>query len=186
MTKPLQQPWQSLLDFWFADSSRRRWFRSTPEFDEEIRQRFYATWQHACAAELNHWQQQPAGSLALTIVLDQFPHHLFRGQAQAYADEQQAREVADAAIRAGQDQQLAPDERPFLYLPFMHSEDLDDQLRAVALYEQSGLESNLRVARHHLDIIRRFGRFPHRNAILGRPSRADECAYLASPEAFRG
>jgi len=120
------------------------------------------------------------------IVLDQFPLNLFRGQPESFATEAAARFVADRAIARGFDRTLPPVQRQFLYLPFMHGEALADQERSVRLYQQPGLEEGLRFARHHHDLIARFGRFPHRNTILGRASTAEERAYLASPEAFHG
>jgi uncharacterized protein (DUF924 family) len=175
-----------VVDFWFAPSVRPLWFASTPDFDAALRMRFLATHQAAAADELSDWETTPAGALALVIVLDQFPLNMFRGQPESFAIEAAAREVADRAIARGFDQGLPPERRQFLYLPFMHGETLADQERSVELYQQSGLEEALRFARHHRDLIRRFGRFPHRNAILGRPSTPEELAYLASPEAFHG
>ncbi|MCB1822107.1 MAG: DUF924 domain-containing protein, partial [Candidatus Competibacteraceae bacterium] len=124
--------------------------------------------------------------LVPVVVVAQIQLNMFRGQPASFATEAVAREVADRAIAYGFDQQLPPEQRQFLYLPFMHSETRADQERSVRLYEQPGLEDNLRYAHHHRDLIRRFGRFPHRNAIFGRVSTPDELAYLASSEAFHG
>ncbi|MES9990446.1 MAG: DUF924 family protein [Candidatus Thiodiazotropha sp.] len=118
--------------------------------------------------------------------IDQFPLHMFRDQAEAFATEQQSRDVANYAIKSGFDQQMPAAWRAFLYLPFMHSESLSDQDRSVALFETAGLASNLKWAKHHRELIRRFGRFPHRNEILGRESSADELDYLKSDQAFTG
>ena len=126
------------------------------------------------------------GALALVIVLDQFPLNMYRGEARAFATEALARQVADRALARGYDQELAAVEKAFLYMPFMHSENLMDQDRCVSLYEAAGLEDNLRFARHHREIVRRFGRFPHRNRSLGRSSTAEEEAYLSSKQAFLG
>jgi uncharacterized protein (DUF924 family) len=120
------------------------------------------------------------------IVLDQFPLNMFRGEAQSYSTGEQALEVAADAVARGLDRELEGERLAFLYMPFMHSENPGDQEQSVALFEAAGLEDNLRFARHHRELIRRFGRFPHRNAILGRPSSAEELAYLASKEAFLG
>lgn len=120
------------------------------------------------------------------IVLDQFPLNMFRGTPQAFATEAASRAVADRAIRRGLDLKLEDAERAFLYPPFMHSEHLADQDRSAALFERAGLTANLGWARHHREIVRRFGRFPHRSAILGRTSTPEELAWLASEEAFRG
>ncbi len=177
---------QTILDFWYAESMRKHWFASTPELDAEIRQRFEATWEAARLGELDHWLQQPESALALIIVLDQFPLNMFRGQAKSFATEAQAIAASKHAINAHYPQQLPPERLAFLYLPLMHSEKLDDQALCVRLFESSGLTENARFARHHYEIVRRFGRFPHRNAILGRESTPEEIAYLNSKEAFKG
>ncbi len=178
--------YQEIITFWFSERVRPMWFRSTPEFDDEVRERFLETWQRAAAGGLEHWRQSAEGMLALIIVLDQFPLHMFRGKAESFSTADQALVVAAEAVVKGLDRELEYGQLPFLYMPFMHSEKLDDQNRSVALFEAAGLEENLRFARHHRELIRRFGRFPHRNAILGRPSTAEELDYLASKEAFHG
>ena len=178
-----------LLEFWFSERAETHWFRSTPAFDTETRERFEPTWRAAAAGELAAWEATAQGALALVIVLDQLPLNMFRDRPEAYSTEAASRGVADRAIARGFDAGLGPEYerrgRAFLYLPFMHSEDLADQDRSVALFEASGLEDNARWARHHREIVRRFGRFPHRNAVLGRDSTAEEVARLASPEAFK-
>jgi uncharacterized protein (DUF924 family) len=175
-----------VVDFWFAPDVQPLWFASTPDFDAALQTRFLATYQAATAGRLSAWETTTTGALALVIVLDQFPLNMFRGQPASFATAAAAREAADRAIARGFDRVLPPEQRQFLYLPFMHGEALADQERSVELYQQPGLEEGLRFARHHRDLIQRFGRFPHRNAILGRPSTPEELAYLASPEAFHG
>ncbi|MBT8429851.1 MAG: DUF924 domain-containing protein [Gammaproteobacteria bacterium] len=175
-----------IIDYWFAEPMRKHWFRSTPDLDTQIRVRFEAVWRQAAGGELSAWMRTAQGSLALAIVLDQFPLNMFRGEARSFATETRAIEVVLNAIDRGFDRQLSHEQLAFLYMPLMHSEDLEHQERSVDLFEAAGLESNARFARHHRDLIRRFGRFPHRNAIIGRPSTAEEQAYLASKEAFRG
>ena len=175
-----------VVAFWFAPAVQPRWFAATPAFDDALRARFLTTYRAAAAGQLTDWENTAEGALALVIVLDQFPLNLFRGQPESFATEAAARAVADLAIARGFDRAVPPIQRQFLYLPFMHSEALADQDRSVRLYQQPGLEEGLRFARHHHDLIERFGRFPHRNAILGRVSTAEERAYLASPEAFHG
>jgi uncharacterized protein (DUF924 family) len=175
-----------VLEFWFDPRVRERWFDSTPELDEEIRARFQHLWERAAQGALDFWAELPEGALALAIVLDQFPLNMFRGEPRSFATEQAAVGLARAAVRAGLDQALEPGRRAFLYMPLMHSEDLADQDESVRLFEAGGLEDNARFARHHREIVRRFGRFPHRNAILGRQSTAEELEYLASDEAFKG
>ena len=177
---------QEILDFWFSDEVRKLWFKSTPEFDALLRERFEALWTRASNGELDDWLQSAAGCLALVLVLDQFPLNMFRGQAQSFVSEAQSREVARLAIDKGFDQDIEPGSRAFLYMPFMHSEMLADQQLALQLFAQPGLEDNLRFARHHHHIIEKFGRFPHRNKALGRESSESEIEYLNSKEAFRG
>lgn len=175
---------QTLLAFWFSESSRARWFDSTPEFDEQIRQGFESTFQAALAGRLADWESSAEGALALVIALDQLPLNMYRGEPLGFSGEAPARAVADRAIARGLDAQLEPERRAFLYLPFMHSEDLADQDRSLQLYREAGLET--RWAEHHRDIIQRFGRFPHRNRILGRADTPAEREYLESGQAFRG
>jgi uncharacterized protein (DUF924 family) len=175
-----------VLDFWFADGMDKRWFRATPAFDAEVRRRFVERWRQAADGELDAWAASARGALALVIVLDQFPLNMFRGQPESFSTEARAVAVARGAIERGFDRVLAPRQVAFLYMPLMHSEELADQDDAVALFEAAGLADNLRFARHHRDLVRRFGRFPHRNAILGRESTPEEVAYLASREAFTG
>lgn len=175
-----------VVAFWFAPDVRPLWFAATPAFDDALRARFLTTYRAAAAGQLADWETTAEGALALVIVLDQFPLNLFRGQPESFATEAAARDVADRAIARGFDRAVPPIQRQFLYLPFMHSEALADQNRAVRLYQQPGLEEGLRFACHHRDLIVRFGRFPHRNAILGRTSTPEERAYLASPGAFHG
>ena len=175
-----------ILEFWFAGEAKPLWFASTPEFDEALRERFLATYRAAATGQLENWERTPLGALALVIVLDQFPLNLFRSQPESFATEAAARVVANRAIARDFDREMSPEQRLFLYLPFMHGEALADQERSVRLFQQAGLEESLRFARHHRDLIRRFSRFPHRNAILGRESTPQEIAYLASPEAFLG
>ncbi|RMG34434.1 MAG: DUF924 domain-containing protein [Gammaproteobacteria bacterium] len=175
---------QTLLDFWFAPGMQRHWFRSTPALDREIAKRFGETWRTGRDGKLAVWEQTPDGALALTVVLDQLPLNMFRGHPDSFSTEAQARAVADRAIARGFDQGMPAERLQFLYMPFMHSESLADQERSVALFEAAGLTENLRFARHHHDIVARFGRFPHRNAILGRSSTPEEMAWLASPEGF--
>ena len=177
---------KDLLDFWFAAGMEKRWFRATPALDDEIRQRFENTWQAAITHELDHWADDAGGALALVILLDQFPLNMFRGQAKAFASEAHAIEITLAAVERELDKAIPRNRVAFLYMPLMHSENLAHQELSVRLYEAAGLNANARFAHHHCDLIRRFGRFPHRNAILGRQSTSAELDYLASNEAFTG
>jgi uncharacterized protein (DUF924 family) len=175
-----------IIELWFSDRVKPLRFNSTEEFDQEIRRHYLQLWLKGRNGELDHWKKTKEGCLALVILLDQFPLHMFRDQADAFATEQQSRDVAAHAIDAGFDKLMPGPWRAFLYLPFMHSESLEDQDRSVALFESAGLRDNLKWAKHHWELIRRFGRFPHRNKILNRESSADELAYLASDKAFTG
>ena len=177
---------RQVLDFWFAEGTRRAWFRSTPELDARIREQFEAAWRRAAHGDMDHWATSAEGALALVIMLDQLPLNMFRGQPGSFATEHKAIAVCKAAIDADLDRPLSGSQLAFLYMPLMHSEALADHDRSVALFEAAGLDDNLRFARHHRELIRRFGRFPHRNAILGRDSTAEESAYLASDQAFKG
>jgi uncharacterized protein (DUF924 family) len=177
---------QDLLDFWFAPDHEKLWFRATPDFDRQVRQRFESAWLAAQAGQLAGWERDPHGALALVILLDQLPLNMYRGLPQGFATEAIAREVAARAIERQFDAKLPDKGKAFLYMPFMHSEDITDQDRSVALFRTAGLAENLRFALHHHDIIRRFGRFPHRNIILGRDSTPQEIEWLASKDAFHG
>ena len=177
---------EQILGFWFSKVSSKHWFRSTQAFDDELRERFGGLVEAALRDELSHWLETARGALALVILLDQLPLNIYRGQARSFAGEAGARQAASVAIEHGWDQGLSAQEKAFLYMPFMHSELLEDQDRAVTLFTAAGLEGNLRWAKHHREIVRRFGRFPHRNTILGRTSTQEELAWLASDEAFRG
>ena len=182
-----------ILDFWFgrpgdADYGEKRdiWFEKNDEFDAAIRDRFTADYEAAKAGELDHMQRTARGALALIILLDQFPRNMFRGEPRAFATDAQAREVAGAAIASGFDQALTPVERTFMYLPFEHGENLADQARyawCVRACQPAGpaRDTSVDYGRLHRVIIERFGRFPHRNAALGRASTADEIAFLDEP-----
>lgn len=177
---------QEILEFWFSDAVRKLWFNSTDEFDALLRERYLELWEQACRGELDDWMQSAGGCLALVILLDQFPLNMFRGEARSYASEARSRDIARYAIQNDFDRDFDAKQRAFLYMPFMHSETLSDQKRALELFDQPGLEDNLRFAHHHHDIVARFGRFPHRNQALGRDSTPDEIEYLESREAFTG
>ena len=167
-----------IISFWFSDEVQPLWFKSTDEFDDLLCQRYKATWELACAGNYDHWQLEANGALALVIVLDQFPLNMFRQDKRQYSTESHARKIAEYAIQQGLDNQLTDQQKAFIYLPYMHSESLDDQNLAVSLYERAGLESNLGFAKHHRDVVKQFGRFPHRNIALGRESTEQEIEYL--------
>ena len=177
---------REVLDFWFAEDTRAMWFALAPDFDQAIRARFGQTFARAAAGELKRWEEEAEGCLALCLLLDQMPRNMFRGTPAAYATDGKARAVARRAVDRGFDRGLLSDYKQFLYLPFSHSERLADQRRAVQLFEAAGCdEETLGYVRGHLAIIRRFGRFPHRNRILGRESTPEELAFLAQhPEDY--
>ena len=166
-----------ILAFW-REAGRDAWYERNDAFDAEVRRRFLALWQKAVAGELSSWEETDEGALALVIVLDQFPRNMFRGTSQAFASDVLARDVARRAIARGADQRIDPVLLEFLYLPFMHSEHLPDQLHCVALFQNTDNAENLKYAREHADIIQRFGRFPHRNRLLDRATTEEEQAFL--------
>jgi uncharacterized protein (DUF924 family) len=168
---------QHVLDFW-REAGPARWFRKDDAFDADFRARFLGAHEAAARGDLDSWARRSDGALALLILLDQFPRNAFRGTARMYESDAKARAVARAAIEAGFDKDFEPDLRNFFYLPLMHSEDLADQDRAVALARGIGGEP-LRFALMHRGIIEKFGRFPHRNAMLGRTTTPEEQKFLA-------
>jgi uncharacterized protein (DUF924 family) len=166
-----------ILAFW-REAGTDRWYTKDGACDDEVRRRYLDLWHEAAAGRLSSWEASDDGALALTIVLDQFPRNMFRGDPRTYATDALARAVAGRAIARGADARIDPVLLEFLYMPFMHSEHLADQLRCIELFGNTGNAEQQKYARHHADIIRRFGRFPHRNRILGRASTAEEQAYL--------
>jgi uncharacterized protein (DUF924 family) len=167
----------AVLAFW-REAGPKKWYAKDAAFDDDIRARFFATYEAAAAGRLSAWEENPDGALALIITLDQFPRNMFRGDARTYAADPLARAVADGAIARGFDKKFALPERTFFYLPFEHSENLADQERGVDLNRATGDADALKWADLHADIIRRFGRFPHRNAMLGRETTPEEQAFL--------
>ncbi len=170
---------KEVLDFW-RTAGAQRWFTRDAAFDAECESRFLGAHYAAARREFEHWMENAQGALALLILLDQIPRNVFRNSAHAWAADGLARHYARRAIEAGFDKSVEPDLRTFFYLPFEHSEDLADQERALALYRDMPGEDADRWARIHHDIIRRFGRFPHRNAALGRRTTPEEQAFLDS------
>jgi uncharacterized protein (DUF924 family) len=191
MTRTVAQS-AEILEFWFGtpnDSSwgqnRKAWWLKDAAFDDEVRARFLATHEAAARGDLDSWAGTAAGSLALLILLDQFPRNMFRGEARTYDTDAQARAVAKAALDQGFEDGLTDMQRMFLYMPFQHSERLDDQLRSLTLYdglsEDGGNADYQKSAQRHYEIVVRFGRFPHRNVVLGRSSTEEELAFLKEP-----
>jgi uncharacterized protein (DUF924 family) len=170
-----------VIGFW-TSAGPKKWFARNAAFDDAIRLKFEPVHHAAARGEHADWAASPEGALALLLLLDQFPRNLYRGSAHAYATDPLARSIARPAVAAGFDRKAAAELRPFFYMPFEHSEDLADQDRAVALFEAhdaaTGDVDSLKWAVIHRDIIRRFGRFPHRNAALGRRTTPEEQAFL--------
>lgn len=173
-----------LLAFWFAEGMEEKWFNGGAAFDEELESRFGALHDQACAGQLDAWSNTHRGALALIILLDQLSRNLHRGTPSAFKQDDKALSLALKALGEGWDQEFSERERQFFYLPLMHSEDPAHQQRCVALYEAIDNENSLKFAREHRDIIERFGRFPHRNAVLGRDSTDEEEAFLKEHKGF--
>lgn len=182
---------ENVLDFWFGapgspehGMARELWFRKSDETDATIRARFGADVEAALAGQRAAWAAEPRSTLALIVLLDQFTRNIYRGSPRAFAGDLQALALARALVAAGHDKPMSPHERWFVYLPFEHAESLAAQQESMRLYTalaQDGAPDALQWARKHYDVIARFGRFPHRNAVLGRVSTAEELAFLQQP-----
>jgi uncharacterized protein (DUF924 family) len=182
---------RDILDFWFLPAGdpehgkpRDIWWRSTPEFDQEIRERFGALIQRAVAGELKHWAETAEGALALIILCDQFTRNIYRKSVDAYCGDATALATARTAVAHGFHLTVPRDMRTFYFTPFHHSEHLADQELSCALFETVADANNRNYARSHRDIVARFGRFPHRNEVLGRESTAEELEYLEDAERY--
>lgn len=173
---------EEVLAFWFAPGRREQWFVKDPEFDAEVRQRLLGPYERAAAGDYDHWRDRAKGCLALVLLLDQVPRNLFRDDPRAFATDATARAVLRQALEQGFDRALSQTERLFLYLPFEHSENLQDQEDCVRLTKALDEDPEWHdYAVKHRDIIARFGRFPHRNATLGRDCSEEEAAFLERP-----
>lgn len=172
---------EEVLDFWFSEKAAPLRFRKDPAFDAEITDNFLSLYEDALKGEYDDWQMTARGALALVILLDQFPRNMFRDIKRSFEADDKALSIVKASLKKGYDQELSDELAVFLYVPFMHSENLDDQEKGVALFRSRGLKENERFAILHRDIIARFGRFPHRNKILGRKSSEEELAFLKGP-----
>lgn len=173
---------EEILDFWLNESGPEKWYSGGADFDAEIREKYMTLWEQGRDGHLAGWVGHPRKSLALIIVLDQFPRNMFRDDPRAFATDGRAKSVACSALDQGWDMRFPEPGRQFFYMPFMHSESLSDQDHSVRLMCQKmpvGRESSLLHARVHREIIRRFGRFPYRNAALGRKSSAEEKDFLS-------
>jgi uncharacterized protein (DUF924 family) len=178
-----------VLDFWFGREGepgygefREAWFTKDPEFDQRVRDRFEALHEAAAAGELDDWKEEAQSCLALVILLDQFPRNMYRGDPRSYATDYKAQETAEHAVDRAFDRELPAFQRMFLYMPFMHSEDLAHQRRSVELFRALGGENDATgYAVRHMEIVERFGRFPHRNEVLGRRTTPEEAEFLTQP-----
>jgi uncharacterized protein (DUF924 family) len=178
-----------VLDFWFGREGepgygefREAWFTKDPEFDQRVRDRFEALHQAAAAGELDDWKEEARSCLALVILLDQLPRNMYRGDPRSYATDYKAQETAEHAVDRAFDRELPAFQRMFLYMPFMHSEDLAHQRRSVELFRALGGENDATgYAVRHMEIVERFGRFPHRNEVLGRQTTPEEAEFLTQP-----
>ena len=171
----------SILKFWFEDIQPAQWWKVDPAFDDLVRTRFGALHEQARRCELFGWRATPEGRLAEVIVLDQFARNIHRGTPAAFAADPLALALAQEAVAAGDDLKLPVERRAFLYMPYMHSESPLIHAEAERLFSEPGLENNLDFERRHRVIIDRFGRYPHRNAVLGRASTPEEIAFLREP-----
>ena len=175
-----------IINYWYSDSIRKHWFSSTPELDKEIKQKYEQLWIEAAKGEHDDWAKSAEGSLALIIILDQFPLNMYRGEMRSFQTEAKAIEVALSAIDKAHDKELSKEHLSFLFMPLMHSENIKHQDLSVMLYRKYELKGSIEFAEHHREIVKKYGRFPHRNQILGRESTAMEIEYLNSPYAFKG
>ena len=171
-------PWQEILDFWFSELESKQWWIKDEKLDRDIESRFGALHKAAIAGELSDWRESPAGRLAEIIILDQFSRNIYRDRPESFAYDNMALVLAQEAIRVGADQTFEAPEQAFFYMPFMHSESSAIHEIALKLFDQPGVEFNLEFEEKHKAIIDRFGRYPHRNSILGRQSTAEEIRFL--------
>ena len=180
-----------VLEFWFGREGepeygqfRDEWFRKDPEFDGAVTSRFMGLYEQAASGDLDGWRDEAESCLALVIVLDQFPRNMFRGDGRTHATDGKALDSSTSAIEHALDRELPGFQRMFLYMPFMHSEDVEDQRRSVELFErlaeEAGAPDVVSYAVAHKEIVERFGRFPHRNAILGRETTPEEAVFLTT------
>lgn len=180
----MQSDWAAqVLHYWFEELPAEAWFRKDENVDATIRERFAALYEQLAQMLPVHFTT-PLECIAAVIVLDQFPRNMFRGSPRAFATDALALSITQHAIAAGWDRQLTQQQRLFLYMPFQHSEDRAVQARSIELYTQLGLAENLDYAHRHKEIIERFGRFPHRNAVLGRRSTTEELEFVATHRGF--
>lgn len=177
---------ETIIEYWYSNRIKKQWFNSTEKLDQEIKDNYEVVWKNAIRGEYNDWKESTEGCLALAIIFDQFPLNMFRGEMESFSTEGMAIRITKHAIEKGYDETINKDHVAFLYMPLMHSENLEDQELSVSLFKKAGLPDNEKFAMHHRDIVKQFGRFPHRNKILQRESSQDEIDYLNSDNAFTG
>jgi uncharacterized protein (DUF924 family) len=175
---------RDIMDFWFREAGPKRWFKRSVDFDTECRERFLPTVEAAARGECWDWRATPAGRCAEIIVLDQLSRNIFRDDARAFAQDGMALALAQEAVASGDHLQMTDDERYFAYMPYMHSESLMVHNEALRLFEDLGRPEPLRYEKLHRKVIAQFGRYPGRNAALGRQSSAEECSYLEETGGF--
>jgi len=173
--------YQQIVHFWFEQIAPAQWWKKDDAFDALLHQRFSELHSRACQCELYEWRKEPAGRLAEIIILDQFSRNMFRSSARAFASDAMSLALSQEAIACGADQALTPVQRSFLYMPFMHSESLKIHEIAVDLFRKNGIQNNLDFEFSHKKIIEQFGRYPHRNKVLGRVSTKEEIEFLSRP-----
>ncbi|MEP3226091.1 MAG: DUF924 family protein [Parasphingorhabdus sp.] len=165
---------KEILRFWFDTISPQDWFGSKADIDEQIIERFQEVWEEQKTKVADDFLTSRDQALAAIILFDQFPRNMFRGSAEAFSTDHLALQIAKKAVDRELDQKLTEEQRMFIYMPFMHSEDLEDQTRSLGLFTALGVEDNIKYAKAHRDVIAQYGRFPHRNAVLGRETRPEE------------
>lgn len=173
--------YEEILSFWFEEATPQQWWGKDEQFDELIKHRFGDIHQQATKCELFGWRSEPLGRLAEIIVLDQFSRNIYRDEVLAFAADSLALGLAQEGVRLKVDEHLSVSQRTFFYMPYMHSESKMIQQQSVALFRNNGVENNIDFAIQHKKIIDRFGRYPHRNSILGRPSTVEEIEFLTQP-----
>ncbi|MEH6442567.1 MAG: DUF924 family protein [Oceanospirillaceae bacterium] len=173
--------YEKVLKFWFEELTPAQWWKKDPQLDLIIKEQFFDLYEQACAGELYQWRESGKGRLAEVIILDQFSRNMFRGSAQAFATDSMALVLSQEAIRVGHDMALSDNERNFLYMPFMHSESMAIHKLAKALFKSVASQGSVESAEQHYDIIKRFGRYPHRNQLLWRESSEEEMDFLEQP-----
>lgn len=174
--------WRDVISFWFDELSPEQWFKKDPELDQTIKDEFLEVHNQAIMGELDDWRMSPLGRLAEIIVLDQFSRNIYRNQPESFLYDNLALVLAQEGIRQKADQNIERKKQSFFYMPFMHSESLVIHRHAMQLFDQPGMEYNLEFERKHFAIIERFGRYPHRNEILGRTSTEEEVEFLKGPD----